>query len=108
MTTPMRERLVAALAKPLAEANCISVDDFDPWSDVIEGIYGSYSSVSDDLMVGAMEAVRDRRTFDFIKERGFAGELMLYVLVDGHEWEYMDDQAADCVTAMIRAVRAQR
>jgi hypothetical protein len=82
-TSPTRERLAIALAKPLATADGISVDDFDPWHDVIEGIHGSYASEADDLMVAAMEAVRDRETFAFIKARGFAGELMLYVL-SGH------------------------
>lgn len=84
MTQTMRERLEAALAKPLAEANCIGCDDFDPWGDVIEGIYGGYSSECDDLMIEAMEAVRDKKTFDFMKSRGLAGELVLYILA-GHQ-----------------------
>lgn len=44
---------------------------------------GSYSSDSDDLMIDALKAVRDKVTFDFIKERGFIGEFALYVL-SGH------------------------
>ncbi|MFZ2252635.1 MAG: hypothetical protein WAW13_00505 [Minisyncoccia bacterium] len=79
----IRAKLEAALAKPLAEHAGPSTDEFDPWNDVIHGIHGSYCSESDDLMIGALKAVRDKTTFDFIKERGFVGEFALYVL-SGH------------------------
>jgi hypothetical protein len=81
-----REELEAALAKPLPCEECdyiVHSETFDPWDDVIKGIYGSYSSESDDLMIAALKAVRDKRTFEFIDERGFAGEFALYVL-SGH------------------------
>ena len=80
----LHERLKSALAKPIPEdAYSIGDNVFDPWSDIIQGIHGSYSSESDDLMIEAMEAVRDRSTFVFIDQRGFAGEFALYVL-SGH------------------------
>lgn len=79
-----RQRIEAALAKPLPEdADFLCVDDFDPWRDVIEGIAGHYAAESDSLMIEALEAVRDGRTFEFIDEHGFAGEFILYVL-SGH------------------------
>lgn len=78
-----RKSLSKALSKPLPDCNGISIEEFDPWSDVIKGIYGGYSSMSDDLMIEALEATRDKRTFDFIDRRGFAGELALYILA-GH------------------------
>lgn len=79
-----REKLEAALAKPIAENREMSCDDhFDPWEDVIENIYGSYSSESDDLMIETLEAVRDGKTFELIEQKGFIIEFMLYVLA-GH------------------------
>lgn len=78
------ERLKTALAKPLPDASdLVHSEVFDPWHDVIIGIYGSYASESDDLMIEALEAVRDRTTFEYIEKRGFVGEFMLYVLA-GH------------------------
>lgn len=80
----VRARIMAALAKPIADDDqSVHSETFDPWEDVIEGIYGSYASESDELMIGALKAVRDNRTFEFIKERGFVGEFALYVLA-GH------------------------
>lgn len=79
------EELEAALSRPLPP----TIDDvgvegfFDPWRDVIHGIDGSYSSESDDIMIATLEAVRDRRTFELIEEKGFVVEFMLYVL-SGH------------------------
>ena len=79
-----RSKLEAALAKPLPESHdMISGDDFDPWGDVIEGIHGHYAKGSDDLMIEALEAVRDGETFTFIDRKGFVGEFVLYVL-SGH------------------------
>lgn len=81
-----REKLAAALAKPLPDEECgylVHSEVFDPWDDIIQGIHGSYSAESDDLMIAALKAVRDRKTFEFIDERGFAGEFALYVL-SGH------------------------
>lgn len=85
-----REKLLLALAKPLADSpdDIQSAETFDPWSDVIEGIFGSYASQSDDLMIGALKAVRDGQTFEFIKAKGFAGEFVLYVLAGHGMTEY--------------------
>ena len=76
-----RKQIVAALAKPLP------VDDgsgffhgFNPWVDIIDGINGSYAEGSDALMIAALEAVRDRKTFEFIADQGFVAEFALYVL----------------------------
>lgn len=85
-----RETIAAALAKPVPEHES-DVGDmafFDPWTDVIEGIYGSYSSESDELMIGALKAARDHTTFEFIKAKGFAGEFALYVLAGHNLLEY--------------------
>lgn len=81
----LRQRLEAALAKPLVDSpdDIHTPDTFDPWHDVIKGIHGSYSSASDDLMIGALKAVRDGQTFEFIEAQGFLGEFALYVL-SGH------------------------
>lgn len=80
----IREQLEAALEKPLPESDCIGdIDRFDPWEDVIQGIYGSYSSECDDLMIEALKAVRDKATFEFMAGRGFAAEFALYILA-GH------------------------
>lgn len=81
----IRESIETALAKPLPEQKDDIGDTelFDPWEDVIQNIYGSYSSESDDLMLAALRAARDRTTFDLIAQRGFAAELVLYVLA-GH------------------------
>lgn len=80
-----RAKLEAALAKPDPEIRGDIGDSqfFDPWEDVIHGIYGNYSSESDDLMIAALRAVRDRSTFEFIKQRGFVAEFALYILA-GH------------------------
>lgn len=80
----IREKILAALAKPLPEdAQIIHDGVFCPWEDVISGIYGCYSSESDNLMISAMEACQSRTTYDIIHERGFAAEFMFYVLA-GH------------------------
>lgn len=75
-----RAELEAVLAKPIAAQDALSMNDFDPWHDIMRNIHGSYSSASDELAVAALIAVRDGKTFEFIEERGFAGEFMLYVL----------------------------
>lgn len=81
----LREMIEAALAKALpADNESLGYEDeFAPWRDIIEGIHGDYASASDVLLIGAMEAARDRSTFDFIEKQGFAGEFALYVL-SGH------------------------
>lgn len=80
----LRKRLEAALAKPLPEVGQIVHSEiFNPWEDVIDGIHGSYSSESDDLMLEALKAARDTQTFEFIGRKGFAAEFALYVL-SGH------------------------
>lgn len=87
-----RDDLIKVLAKPLPpEPDRLGTIDpdtgedlyFDPWSEVIKGIFGHYASETDDLMIGALKAVRDRTTFEFIMQQGFAGEFALYVLA-GH------------------------
>jgi hypothetical protein len=85
MTHTIRNRLSAALAKPVPSTSFDIGDPtyFHPWNDVIDGIYGSYASKSDDYMLITLEAVRDRTTFDAIEEHGFIVEFMLYVLA-GH------------------------
>jgi len=75
-----RAELEAVLAKPLSDERGPSIDEFDPWADVMRGIHGSYSSESDDLAIGALIALRDGKTFEFIEKRGFAGEFMLYAM----------------------------
>ncbi len=80
----VRTKLEAALAKPLPRDEMDrGIDTFDPWSDVIEGIFGNYSAESDDVMIDALKAVRDKQPFEFIDRRGFLGEFVLYVLA-GH------------------------
>ena len=79
----IREKIERALAKPIAPNGEVHVGHFDPWCDVIEGVDGSYSSKSDELMIAALEAVRDKTTFAFIEDRGFVAEFSLYVL-SGH------------------------
>lgn len=84
MDQTVRQRIESALAKPLPDdAESIDTEAFDPWSDVIDGIHGSYSSESDALMIAALEAVRDHSTFEFIDRFRFAAEFALYVL-SGH------------------------
>ena len=79
-----REKLIAAMQKPVAQSGeILSLDHFDPWGDVIEGIFGSYAEESDQLMIAALEAVRDGSALAFVRDHGFAGEFMLYVLA-GH------------------------
>lgn len=80
-----RTKLRTALDKPLPEyaEQCGDFECFNPWQDIIHGIYGSYAGESDALAISALEAIRDKRTFDFIKSNGFAAEFMLYVLA-GH------------------------
>lgn len=76
-----RDDLIAALAKPVAfDDDVQTLDHFDPWSDIISDIDGSYASMCDALMIEALEAVRDRTTFDFINRVGIAAEFSLYVL----------------------------
>lgn len=58
-------------------------DCFDPWNDIIEGVHGHYSSESDDLMIGLLEAIGKHRTSGFINKNGFKAELAVYIL-SGH------------------------
>lgn len=77
---------MTALAKPAPtetyEAG--TLECFDPWSDVIDGISGGYNAECDTLMIAALEAIRDKETLEFMEREGFAGEFMLYVL-SGHD-----------------------
>lgn len=87
--TTVRERLLAALAKPAPQ----TLDDirysnmgerFHPWEDVIHGIDGTYSSACDDLMIKALEAVRDNSHHDLCRDYGLAGQVALFIL-SGHD-----------------------
>jgi hypothetical protein len=80
----IRQKLEAALAKPIADdPDSMHVGTFDPWGDVLQGIYGGYASESDELMIATLKAVKTRTTFTLIDEKGFIVEFMLYVLA-GH------------------------
>lgn len=80
----IRAKLEAALAKPIAaDDQPIHSETFDPWGDVIQGIYGDYSSESGELMLETIKAVKNGTTFDLMKQKGFIVEFMLYVLA-GH------------------------
>lgn len=90
-----RARIIAALAKPQAPcADSIGIIEgsenkyFDPWVDLISNIHGSYASESDELMIAALIAVRDQKTFEFIAERGFVAEFALYVLSGNRLTDY--------------------
>ena len=105
-----RQKLLDALAKPIRETDeYLSDEEFDPWGDVIEGIFGGYNSACDDLMIAALKAVRDRETFNLIATHGLAGELALYILA-GHgltnygtspRGGWPDEQIADLWQALI-------
>jgi hypothetical protein len=83
MTMELRKQIEAALAKRLPADDQDAGDEvFDPWGQIIKGIFGGYSSESDVLAIRTMEAIRDRKTFDLINA-GFQYEFMLYVL-SGH------------------------
>jgi hypothetical protein len=85
-----RERLIEALAKPTPkDEDEVGVRGmFDPWGDIIEGINGIYNSECDRLIIGALEAVRDGKQFEFINQEGFAGEMMFYILSGNGMIEY--------------------
>lgn len=80
-----RATLESALAKPLPNSQeDLGLEEFfNPWDDIVQGIYGSYSSESDRLMIATLEAVRDGKSFELIDKEGFIIEFMLYVLA-GH------------------------
>lgn len=78
-----RVKLLAALEMPSPSNDVIGLDAFDPWEHVIKGIHGGYARDCDDLMIEALEAVRDGKPFEFMDRRGLAGELALYIL-SGH------------------------
>ena len=85
MIKALQQKLEAALAKPLPEDLATAGrDKFDPWGDVVSGIYGNYNSACDQLYIEALEAVRDSRTYEFVETHGLAGEMVLYVLA-GHQ-----------------------
>jgi hypothetical protein len=117
MMLTVRDKLIAALAKPLPEnENDLSVGKFDPWNDVIQGISGSYASDSDDLMIDALIACRDRTHNTFMTTHGFAGEFALYVL-SGHgfteygtspRYAWVDDEIADLWQPLIDKWSAYR
>ena len=72
-----RKKLIEALEKPVS--NDPSIEAFDPWHDIIEGILGSYSSSMDLIFINALKAVRDKTTFKFIFNND-AHEMALYIL----------------------------
>lgn len=88
--SPVRQRLLAALAKPLPEDHDMSdsIDHFNPWHDVIQGISGSYSSISNEFMVELLEAVRDRKHMELIEKHGVGGDLGLFILAGQDLVEY--------------------
>jgi hypothetical protein len=80
----LREKIIQALEKPNAsDAQGFSMDEFDPWGDIVKGIHGSYNSACDELMLDALKAVCDKTTYAFIDDYGLAGEMALYIL-SGH------------------------
>ena len=80
----LREKIIQALEKPNAsDAQGFSLDEFDPWGDIVHGIHGSYNSACDEIMLEALKAVRDKTTYAFINDYGLAGEMALYIL-SGH------------------------
>ena len=81
-----RGRLIAALAKPDVETrDDTGLDEFfDPWRDIIQGIYGNYCSGMDGKFIASLEAIRDRTTFDLI-EKGYEYEMIFYILA-GHRY----------------------
>lgn len=85
-----REKLLAALALPLptCQDEVGAEGYFNPWYDILTNIHGGYASESDDLMIEVMEAVRDGKTHDLIKEKGFIIEFMLYVLSGNELTDY--------------------
>lgn len=72
-----RKKLIEALEKPVS--NDPSIEVFDPWHDIIEGVLGSYSSSMDLIFINALKAIRDRTTFKFIFNND-AHEMALYIL----------------------------
>ena len=79
-----RERLLAALSKEdsKSEYDLGDLGFFNPWEDIIQTVYGSYSRQSDDVFIKTLEAIRDRATLPLIQS-GFEYELAIYVLA-GH------------------------
>lgn len=113
----LRQKIETALAKPLPEdAQSVYFEVFDPWHDVIRGIHGNYAEASDDLMIEALEAVRDRTTFEFVEREGFVAEFILYVLSGHGMIEYgtsprggwPDPEIADLWPALIEKWRGYR
>jgi len=85
----VRDRILAALNKRLPESpDDISLERFDPWSDVVSGVAGSYAEEMDEIFIEALEAARDLRMMQFIKERGLAAEIVAYVLSANHLTDY--------------------
>lgn len=79
-----RKELEAALSKPLMDSGCgPSVDEFDPWGDIIKGIYGNYNASCDILFIEALKAVRDGTQREYLNKYQWAGELTLHTLA-GH------------------------
>lgn len=78
-----RNRLRAALDKPLpANFEAYGEEEFDPW-DLLDGCTPSYSSDIDDLAIEVLKAVRDRKTFDLLDgENALAANLFMHMLAD--------------------------
>lgn len=60
-----------------------SSDRFDPWLDVIRGVAGGYTHVSNEYMVELLEAVRDGEQDALLEKHGVGGHLGLLLLA-GH------------------------
>ncbi len=85
----LREKLRLALDKPQPDPGYVGEEGrFDPWEDVIQGVYGSYASWCDVLMIAALKAVRDRTTFEFMEDHPFIAEFLLYMLAGHGYTEY--------------------
>jgi len=77
-------RLRAALDKPVPDEKLYlgSEGFFDPWVDVMDGMVGPYNSEIDDLALDVLRAIRDRTTFEILKDekRGLAAEMFMHML----------------------------
>ena len=84
-----REKLLKALNKPdCVDNNDVGDDDFfNPWEDVIEGIFGCYCSGMDQIFIRSFEAVRDGKNFELI-QKGYEYEFALYVLAGQYYTDY--------------------
>lgn len=79
------DRIRRELAKPLppSQEEAAFGEYFDPW-EVFDGITGSYSGGIDEAAIHALEAIRDKKTFDAVNgQDGLFVEFFLHI-VAGH------------------------